>query len=369
MAIQTLFHPIRVGNVALKHRVVLAPLTRFRNSTNHVPNDLVVEYYKQRAGNGGGLLITEATFINPMAGAYPGAPGIFSQEQIEGWKKVTEAVHAQGSAIFSQLWHVGRATSPAFLPNNALPVSASAIAIKGDDLAGQPYVTPRALEEDEIPSLIEDYARAAKNAIEAGFDGVEIHGANGYILDQFLNSGSNVRTDKYGGSVENRTRLTLEVVDAVQQAVGPERTAIRLSPWGTFQDMKDDTPLETWSYLTQQLQDKHPKLAYLHLIEPRSDPKANDENKVENLDHFRQIWKSAFISAGGYGDDRQQALKRAEETGDLIAYGRHFIANPDLPMRLEKDLPLNAYDRDTFYSGANSGANGYIDYPTYEETV
>lgn len=187
------------------------------------------------------------------------------------------------------MWHVGRATSPAFLPENAQPVSASAIAINDKDLTGQPYVVPRALELNEIPNVIADYVKAAENAIEAGFDGVEIHGANGYLLDQFINSNSNVRTDKYGGSIENRARLTLEVVDAVQSAIGPERTAIRFSPWGAFQDMGDDTTLETWSYLTQQLQDNHPKLAYLHFVEPRLEPKVNDENKVENLDAFRKV--------------------------------------------------------------------------------
>ncbi|KAG2182952.1 hypothetical protein INT44_005933 [Umbelopsis vinacea] len=366
MTVSKLFTPIRIGSIALKHRVVLAPLTRFRNTGDHVPNELLVEYYKQRAGNGGGLLITEATFISPMAGGYPGAPGIYTKDQVEGWKKVTEAVHQQGSAIFQQLWHVGRATSSSILPNNATPVSASAIAINGNNMAGQPYGVPRALEESEIPSLIQDYINAAKNAIEAGFDGVEIHGANGYIIDQFINSNSNVRTDKYGGSIENRTRLALEVVDAIQQAIGPERTAIRFSPWGAFQDMGDETPLETWGYLTQQLQDNHPNLAYLHFVEPRPDVVGvAEDDKGPSLKSFRKIWKSAFISAGGFGDHREHALAVAEETGNLLAYGRHFIANPDLPYRLQENLPLNPYNRDGFYAG---GAVGYTDYPTWEET-
>jgi 2,4-dienoyl-CoA reductase-like NADH-dependent reductase (Old Yellow Enzyme family) len=211
--------------------------------------------------------------------------------------QVTEAVHKQGSAIFQQLWHVGRATSRDFLLNKATPVSASAIAIKGNSMYGQAYEAPRALEESEIPSLIQDYVKAAKNAIEAGFDGVEIHGANGYIIDQFINSNSNVRTDKYGGSIENRTRLALEVVDAVQQAVGPERTAIRFSPWGAFQDMGDETPLETWGYLTQQLQDNHPNLAYLHMVEPRPDVvDITEADKGPSLKSFRKVSDKAIPS-------------------------------------------------------------------------
>ncbi|KAJ2962007.1 hypothetical protein NQZ79_g2730 [Umbelopsis isabellina] len=366
MSAKGLFQPIRVGKHLLKHRVALAPLTRLRAAPQtHVPNEDLVEYYTQRAGNGGGLLITEATLISPMAGGTPGAPGIWTKEQIENWKKVTKSAHDRGAVIFSQLWHIGRGTNSALLPDNAQPVSASAIAIEGNDMRGNPHQVPRALETSEIPDLINEFVKAAENAIEAGFDGVEVHGANGYIVDQFINSNSNKRTDQYGGSIENRTRLALEVVDAIQKAIGADRTAIRLSPWGTYQSMADETPKETWGYLTQQLQDNHPDLAYLHFVEPRTTFEDVAGTSVHSLDHFRNIWKSVFISAGGYGHDLPGAYRHAEETGDMIAFGRQFIANPDLPHRLQQQLPLNPYDRSTFYGG---GVKGYTDYPTYEET-
>ncbi|KAI8584636.1 hypothetical protein K450DRAFT_167996 [Umbelopsis ramanniana AG] len=366
MTTSKLFSPTRVGNNVLRHRVVLAPLTRYRAATNHVPSDLQVEYYKQRAGSGGGLLITEATLISPMAGGYPGSPGIFTQEQVEGWKKVTTAVHAQGAVIFIQLWHAGRATNKALLPNNASPVSASAIAVVGvvESLFSEPYEVPRPLEEDEIPAIIQEFVIASVNAIEAGFDGVEIQAANGYLIDQFINSKSNIRTDKYGGSIESRNRLALEVVHAIEQAIGLERTAIRLSPWGASQNMGDDTPLETWGYLTQQLQDEHLNLAYLHFVEPRPLMfRTFSSFRQPNIVH--QIWKSAFISAGGHGDKREKALKIADETDNLLAFGRIFISNPDLPHRLQENLPLNLYNRATFYT---QGAEGYIDYPEWEES-
>jgi 2,4-dienoyl-CoA reductase-like NADH-dependent reductase (Old Yellow Enzyme family) len=250
------------------------------------------------------------------------------------------------------------------LPDNAQPVSASAIAISGNDAGGNPHQVPRALETKEIPDLINEYVKAAENAIEAGFDGVEIHGANGYIIDQFINTNSNKRTDQYGGSIENRTRLALEVVDAVQKTIGADRTAIRFSPWGKFQDMGDDTPQETWGYLTQQLQDNHPDLAYVHFMEPRTTLEDSVGTSEHTLNHFRNIWKSVFVTAGGFGHDLPGALKHAEESGDMIAFGRQFIANPDLPDRIQQQLPLNPYNRATFYS---NGSEGYTDYPTYEE--
>lgn len=281
------------------------------------------------------------------------------------FSQVTDAAHKRGAVIFSQLWHIGRASNSFLLPDNAQPVSASAIAIEGNDMGGNPYQVPRALETSEIPDLVNEFVKAAENAIEAGFDGVEIHGANGYIIDQFINTKSNKRTDQYGGSIENRTRLALEVVNAIQKTIGADKTAIRLSPWGSFQSMGDDTPTETWGYLVQQLQDNHPDLAYLHFVEPRTTLEDAVGTSVHSLDHFRKIWKSAFISAGGYGHDLPGAVKHAEETGDIIAFGRQFIANPDLPQRLEQQLPLNPYDRSTFYGG---DSKGYTDYPTYEET-
>lgn len=357
-----LFEPIKIGKHHLQHRVVLPPLTRVRASPGAIPNELMVEYYKQRASNGG-LLITEATAIDRLAGGYPGAPGIYSKEHIDGWKKVTEAVHQKSGIIFLQLWHLGRASYAKLNPNNEPVVSASAIAIKGIGMLGEPYEIPRALEVGEIKEIVQKYKQAAKNAIEAGFDGVEIHGATGYLLDQFINSNSNQRTDEYGGSIENRARFPLEVVDAVVDAVGADRTAIRFSPGSLFHDMADENPIETWGYLTRSLQEKHSQLAYLHFIEPRSDM-ASGVSKIDSLEHFRKLWKGPFISAGGFSSSIENAFKTAEETGNLIAFGRQFVSNPDLPERIKKDLPLNSYDRDTFYT--NSAA-GYTDYPFYEE--
>ncbi|KAI8641454.1 hypothetical protein BD408DRAFT_388801 [Parasitella parasitica] len=365
MSSKALFSPIKVGANALKHRVVLAPLTRFRaTEQSAVPTDLQTEYYKQRASDGG-LLVTEATFISRLAGSYPQAPGIYSKEQIEAWKKVTSAVHEKNAVIFLQLWHIGRVGSKYLNPNQEQVVSASDIPVQGKTMQGSDYEVPRPLEIGEINAITKEYAQAAKNAIEAGFDGVEIHGANGYLLDQFINTSSNKRTDIYGGSIENRARFPLQVVDAVVEAVGAERTAIRFSPGGAFQDMKDDTVEETWGYLTSELQENHPDLAYLHLIESRSnffDPSLI--NTTDSLEPFRKIWKGPLITAGGFSTSLKFAEEIAEKTGNLIAYGRAFIANPDLPERLRNGWELNAYDRTTFYA---HDAEGYTDYPFYNE--
>lgn len=353
---KALFTPLKLGNNLLQHRVVLAPLTRFRADSNAVPTELVKEYYTQRATNGG-LLITEATFITRHAGSYPGAPGIYTKEQINAWKTINDAIHAKGGLIFVQLWHLGRVASSAYNEGQQ-PVSSSAITVQEPNIFGQPHETPRALEINEIKSLVQDFRQAALNAVEAGFDGVEIHAANGYLLDQFINSNSNKRTDEYGGSVENRGRFALEIVDAVSDAIGEERMAIRFSPWSGYQEVEDDTPYETWGYLTKSLQENHPNLAYLHFIGPRETEKTNN-----TLDPFRQAWKGPFITADGYSTDTQLAFDIAEETGNLIAFGRVFIANPDLVERLKNDWPMNDYNRDTFYDG---GSKGYIDYPFYK---
>ncbi|KAG2227077.1 hypothetical protein INT45_003807 [Circinella minor] len=362
-----LFQPIKVGNHQLEHRVVLAPLTRFRGDENHVPTDLQAEYYAQRATKGG-LLITEATFINGRdAGGYPCVPGIYNQEQIEGWKKVTSAVHEKGGLIYLQLWHVGRATLRCFLPNKAQPVSASDIPIQGPSMVdpSQEHEVPRSLSIDDIAEITQEYAQASKNAVAAGFDGVEIHGANGYLIDQFLNTSSNFRTDQYGGSIENRGRFALEVVKAVSDAIGAERVGIRLSPWSEFQDMKDDTPYETWGYLIEQLQKNHSDLAFVHMIEPRDDFSRKTRNDTVNtLDPFRAVWKGSFISAGGYTTKPELATEVADKTGNLIAIGRAFIANPDIVYRLKNSIPLTKYNRDTFYT---PGPVGYTDYPFAEQ--
>lgn len=235
MTISKLFQPIKLGASQLKHRIVLAPMTRVRADSDGVPNDLLIKHYEQRATNGG-LLITEATFITATAGGTPNAPGLFTSEQIEGWKKVTDAVHAKGGVIYNQLWHQGRATYSFLLPNNAKPVAPSAIPISGiDAMTGSEYEVPHALTVEEIAQVVKDYVQAAKNAIQAGFDGIEVHGASGYLVDQFLNTSSNARTDQYGGSIENRSRFGLEVISAISDAIGEERTSIRLSPFGGFQ--------------------------------------------------------------------------------------------------------------------------------------
>lgn len=363
MTNQAIFSPIKIGENKLNHRVVLAPLTRFRASPQGVPSDLQVQYYQQRASDGG-LLITEATGII-QGGSFPGAPRIHSQEQIEGWKKVTSAVHEKKGVIFLQLWHIGRASLREYSPNGEQIVSASAIAISGPTMSGGEHEIPRALEIDEIKELTQTYRQAALNAIEAGFDGVEIHSANGYLLDQFINSSSNIRTDKYGGSIENRTRFPLEVVDAVVDAIGASRTAIRFSPGENYQDMEDETTVETWSYLTSQLQQNHPDLAYLHFIQARANVHGPDRSNAppDTLQPYRQIWRGPFITASGFSNATTEAVELAEKTGNLIAFGRAFLANPDLPERIRNGWELNKYNRSTFYT---SGPVGYIDYPFYK---
>ncbi|KAI8087084.1 hypothetical protein BDF21DRAFT_413693, partial [Thamnidium elegans] len=266
----SLFSPIKLGHNQLTHRVVLAPLTRFRATLSGEPTDSVIEYYSQRSSPGG-FMITEATFINPFSGGFPHAPGIYTQTQLQQWKKVASAVHKKGAIIFLQVWHVGRAGTKYLNPNQEEVISASSIAIGGNSvLTGRPFEVPRAMDINDIKELIADHRQAALNVIEAGFDGIEISSAAGYLLDQFINSSSNKRTDQYGGNKENRCRLALEVIGAVVDAVGQERTSIRLSPGGDFQDMKDDLPIETYSYLVSELQARFPRLAYIHLIEVRS---------------------------------------------------------------------------------------------------
>ncbi|KAI9018470.1 hypothetical protein CLU79DRAFT_847113 [Phycomyces nitens] len=365
-----LFTPIQVGTSLLKHRVVLAPLTRMRTTADHVPVPLMAEYYQQRTTEGG-LLIAEATVITEEAGPFPFTPGIYNDKQIEAWKDITKAVHSKGGYIYLQLVHAGRATSSKLIPGNKLPVSASPIAITGKNILGDDYEVPRALEVEEISQITKDFAQAAKNAISAGFDGIEIHGANGFLVDQFINSSSNLRTDHYGGSIENRARFTLEVVQSISEAIGEERTAIRFSPWSGFQDVEDATPYETWGYIVDQLQERHPKLAYLHFIEPRDDLILNhipgidrsDIMKNDTVEPFQKAWKGPFITAGGYTTTPKRAFETAEGSDNtLVAFGRTFIANPDLPERLKNDWPLNDYNRSTFYGGSSVG---YTDYPFY----
>ncbi|KAF8890981.1 FMN-linked oxidoreductase [Infundibulicybe gibba] len=368
-----LFQPIQVGRLALQHRVVLAPLTRVKSGrTDHIPTiPLMKEYYSQRASAPGTLLITEATFIAAQAGGYPNIPGIWSQVQIDAWKQITDAVHDKGSYIFLQLWALGRAASPDTLAaeDPSFPhISASNIKL-ADRPASEP--APRALTLPEIDEYVALYAQAARNAIEAGFDGVEIHGANGYLIDQFLQDVSNVRDDEYGGSVENRSRFALRVVDAVVDAVGADRTGIRLSPWSPFQDMGMPDPLPQFTHLISTLARTHTDLAYIHLVEPPVSANADRTPAPhESNTAFRAIWAPRrVISAGGY--DRASALAAAEEDDVLVAFGRKYISNPDLPQRLQKDIPLTPYVRETFYTPADKpdAAHGYTDYPFAEEGV
>lgn len=367
-----LLSPVELGRYTLPNRMVMAPLTRNRAGVGNVPHALNAEYYRQRAS--AGLIISEATQISPQGVGYPGTPGIHSPEQVEGWKLVTQAVHDKGGRIFLQLWHVGRISHPLLQPNGALPVGPSAIAPEGmaSTLEGEkPFVTPHALEIDEIAGIVEDYRKAAENAMAAGFDGVEIHSANGYLLDQFLQDGVNKRTDRYGGTVENRARFLLEVTEAVVSVWGSDRVGVRLSPASTFNDVSDSNPVETFSYVAKALNQFN--LAYLHFVEPRvNEDSLNRWMKIEGAEirlaeltsgFFRSYFQGKIISAGGHDrDSGNDAI--ASGNADLVAYGRLFISNPDLPKRFELNAPLNPYDRSTFYGGTEKG---YIDYPPLEQ--
>ncbi|KAG2227052.1 hypothetical protein INT45_006459 [Circinella minor] len=359
----TLFEPIQVGNSQLQHRVVHAPLTRLRNTEDtNIPTDLVVEYYSQRATLGG-LIIGEGSAISNKAGGYPRGPGLFTEDQLEGWRKVTQAVHEKGGINFSQMWHGGRAGSSLFIKDNQLPIAPSPIPITSSKnfMVNEPYEVPHEASHDDIKNLVKQYVAAAKNAITAGFDGVEIHGANGYLIQQFIASSSNKRTDDYGGTIPNRSRFTLEVSEAVANAIGPERTGIRFSPWaGAELDAQDDTPYETYGYILEHL---NPKLAYVHFVEPRDDALREVPDLVNSLDPFRKIWQDRpFISAGGYSTQPELMAAVAENTGNLIAVGRAYLANPDLVERLKYGWPLNKYEREFFYT---TGTLGYTDYPFY----
>ncbi|HEY9621743.1 MAG TPA: alkene reductase [Crinalium sp.] len=352
-----LFSPYQLGPMKLPNRLVMAPLTRNRAGAGNVPGPLNATYYEQRAS--AGLLITEATQVSPQGVGYPATPGIHSQEQIEGWKLVTDAVHQVDGRIFLQLWHVGRISHPDLQPDGALPVAPSAIAPAGEasTYTGQkPFVTPRALDLEEIPGIIDQFRHGAKNALEAGFDGVEIHAANGYLIDQFLRDGTNQRTDEYGGPVENRARLLLEITKAVLGVWGSGRVGVRLSPSGTFNDMRDSNPEATFGYAVEAL--NHFDLAYLHLVEANEADLRHGGREVPTA-YLRDRYQGTLIVCGDYNFERGNAAL-ADGKADLIAYGRPFIANPDLPERFAKGAPLNEPDVATFYGGTEKG---YTDYP------
>jgi N-ethylmaleimide reductase len=365
-----LFSPLKVGPYQLRHRVALAPLTRLRaEKPSLAPRPLNAEYYAQRA-TPGGLLIAEASSVMASGFGHPGVPCIYSELQVEGWHKVVDAVHAKGAFIFLQLWHVGRVSHSSFQPGGALPIAPSAVAISDDfktstaDGKVVPYETPRALETDEIPGIVAAYKQAARNALAAGFDGVEIHGANGYLVEQFLQSRSNLRTDGYGGSIENRARFLLEVTQAAIDVWGANRVGVRLSPYGIANGSGEAEPMPLYKYAIEQLNPLG--LAYLHFIEPRSSGAGRAEVNWQGVPSamalYRPIWKGVLITAGGFTGEAAEAAI-AEGHADAVAFGRIFISNPDLPLRLQHGYPLTPYDRKTFYGG---DVAGYTDYPFYD---
>lgn len=351
-----LLSEFKLGPHSLKNRTVMAPLTRCRaDGATRVPTPMMVDYYRQRAG--AGLILTEATVVTAKGVGYPATPGIYSDEQVAGWKKITQAVHAEGGLIYLQLWHCGRSSHSAFL-GGELPVSSSAIAIPGQlytPIGMQAYETPRALTLEEVRQVPELYAYGARRAKEAGFDGVEIHGANGYLIDQFLRDGVNRRTDSYGGTIENRTRLLLETAEAVSKVWGKERVGLRLSPSGTFNGMSDSDPAKHFSYIAQKVSELG--LSYLHVVEPDESDLRHGAVAVDSS-VLRKAFKGVFLSCGGYTKESAEAALD-QNKADLIVFGKLFIANPDLPKRFQENKPLNAWDADTFYQG---GPKGYTDY-------
>ena len=357
----TLFDPIQIGDIALSNRIVMAPLTRNRAIAGNVAGPLTVEYYRQRAS--AGLIIAEASQISPMAQGYLDTPGIYSDEQIAGWRQVTDAVHAAGGKIVLQLWHVGRVSHVSLLPEGAAPVSSTdkkADAMTFTSEGFIPVSTPRALRDDEIPGLIADYRHAARNAIAAGFDGVEIHGANTYLLEQFLRDSVNDRNGPYGGSIANRARLLLEVVQAVAQEIGAGRTGLRLSPMTTFTAPLDSDPQALYGYVVEQLAPLG--LAFLHIIEGETGGPREPEGKAFDYEALHRAYPGAWLVNNGY--TRDLALQTiADGKADLIAFGRPFISNPDLVRRLRENAPLNELRDDKLYGG---GAEGYTDYPALE---
>lgn len=360
-----LFEPIKLGTIELGHRVVMAPLTRLRSEMpGDIPGDLMLEYYTQRASKGG-LIISEATTISVPARGYFGAPGIYSEAQVAGWRRITDAVHAKGGKMILQLWHVGR-TSHVDMTGGVTPIGPSeGVPYEGRAFTREGWVavTPnRALKVEEIPALLDDYRKAALNAKAAGFDGVELHSGNGYLLDQFLQNGSNRRTDEYGGSPENRARLLFQVLESVFTVWSGSQVGIRLSPSTQFNGMSDSSPALIFDYVAEYL-NKY-SIAYLHIIEPRINGNAEIGEGLPPVAavHLRKFFRGRVLAAGGFDGDSGEAILEAGDA-DLVVFGRLFIANPDLPKRLQQSLPLNPYDRTTFYGG---DARGYTDYPFYE---
>lgn len=359
----TLFTPLRIGDLELPNRIVMAPLTRMRADNDGRPTKLTVEYYQQRSS--AGLIITEGTAVSRQAHGYPNAPGIYTPGQIASWREVTDAVHARGGRIIMQIAHNGRNSHSSFNPNGSLPVSSSAVPPTGPVLTSSfqqvPPEVPVAIETADVPFVINCYKDAALNAVAAGFDGVELQGANSHLIDQFLQSGTNQRTDQYGGAVENRARFLLEIVDEVSNAIGTNKLGVRLSPFGQYGGISDAAPFELFKHVIGELSNR--KIAYLHLIEARgSEIGLSDElhdDGVNNAELFRSAFDGPLISAAAYSPE---SAAMAVESGavDAVAFGRLFIANPDLPFRISLNASLNKWNRATFYGG---GAEGYVDYP------
>ncbi len=360
-----LLTPYKMGNFQLSHRIVLAPLTRQR-SYNNVPQPHAILYYSQRTTKGG-LLIAEATGVSDTAQGYPCMPGIWTKEHIEAWKPIVDAVHAKGGIFFCQIWHVGRVSNTGFQPNGQAPISCTdkpltpQLRSNGIDV-GQ-FSPPRRLSTEEVRLVVNDFRAAARNAMEAGFDGVEIHGAHGYLIDQFMKDQVNDRTDQYGGSMENRCRFALEIVEAVSNEIGADRVGIRLSPFANYMESGDSNPKALGLYMVESL-NKY-GILYCHMVEPRMKTVGEKSDSPHSLVPMRKAFHGTFIAAGGY--DREDGIKAvAENRTDLVAYGRWFLANPDLPKRFELNAPLNKYNRDTFY--IPEPVTGYTDYPFLETT-
>lgn len=355
--------PTKIGAYNLRNRIVMAPLTRMRADKNFALTELTAEYYRQRATSG--LIIAEASQITQQGQGYPFTPGIYSKEQILGWNRVTKAVHAEGGLIFLQLWHVGRLSHHAHQPNRALPVAPSAIAATGHaylpDYSRENYEVPRALTIDEIKNIVEDYRKAAINAKEAGFDGIELHGANGYLIEQFLRTVSNQRADEYGGSIENRSKFLFEVLEAVLSIWGNEKTAIRLSPFGTGNIPAESEPYPIYDYVVQKLETY--QLAYLHIVETKEMGPTETGFDVEQLyvKYIRSFYSSPIIAAGNFNKERAESVIEKGHA-DAVAFGRHYISTPDLAFRLINGIEPNESDPSTFYGG---GSKGYTDYSTY----
>lgn len=357
----TLFDPVTLGDIKLSNRIVMAPLTRGRAGESRTPNDLMVEYYTQRAS--AGLIISEATAISAQGYGWPGAPAMYTDAHEAGWKKVVESVHKAGGKIVLQMWHMGRVVDESLIPPGEKSVGPSAIAA-GENIrraSGKAYPTPRALEASELPGIINDYVEGAKRCIRAGFDGVEIHGANGYLLDQFLRDGSNKRTDNYGGSIENRIRFPLEVVTAVAKAIGSGKVGVRISPTNKFNDMQDSDPKATFTAFAKALNGLG--LAYLHVMEPHDPAHFMASGLPYVTPHIHDAYQGKLMVNGGYGmEEGEKAME--QHKADTVAYGTLFIANPDLVERFKAGAILNTPDQSTFYT---PGAKGYTDYPGLQD--